>query len=493
MAVDSHHPQYDELVIDLKTMRDAYEGERIVKEAGVIYLPPTAGHVRDGMQNLNQNGRKAYEAYKLRARFPDLVSASVEALVGVMHVKPPVIELPAVMEPMRDSVTLNNEGLEMLLRRINFEQLLVGRLGLLLDIEDGADVSALPYIATYLAESVINWDDGSRNQLVRQNLNMVTLDESEFVRLPDFEWEFKRKYRVAILGDPLENEPTGESLYQVGEFEEINASFNTEALIVPSIGGNTLNEIPFVFVNSRDIVPTPERPPLLGLADLAFGIYRGEADYRQALFMQGQDTLVVSGILDKDKAVATGANAVIKLPIGGKAEFIGVDSKGLSEMREALENDKKDAAARAGNLLDSSSRSKESGEALKIRVAASTATLTQIALSGAFGLEMSLKMAARWIGANEDEVVVTPNLDFVDDEMDGDMLVKLITAKTMGAPLSRQSLHENMQSKGLTKLTLEDEVALIMAEEPLVEVLDDDDDEGDGDGGGAGGSGADDG
>ncbi|MEE8372949.1 MAG: DUF4055 domain-containing protein [Dehalococcoidia bacterium] len=447
-------------------MRDTHEGERIIKGKSEVYLPMTSGQRQDGV-NTGQTGRLAYDSYKDRSSFPDLVRSAVEAMVGVMHHKPPVIQLPASMEPMLNMATLQGESLFMLLRRINEQQLISGRIGLLLDVPDGAVIGTKPYIASYVAESILNWDDGRRGEPVAQNLNFVSLNESENVRLPDFEWEFKNKFRVLILGDPEDNEAKGAGVYRVGLFDETGTTFNESSLITPSIGGRTLDKIPFVFINSKDIVPEPDAPPLLGLAQLALTIYRGEADYRQALFMQGQDTLVVVG--SSEDAFRTGANASISLPIGGSAEFIGVDSSGLAEMREALQNDKAQGNQHGGQLLDSVSRAKESGDALKIRVAARTATLNQIALSGAFGLEMILKMAAEWTGANPEEVIVTPNLDFADDELSGRTLVEYMTAKSLGAPLSLKSIHLMMQERDLTQMEFDEEIAEIEAEKLLLE------------------------
>ena len=466
MSVSSTHPSYKNFLPDWDLLADTYAGERKIKEEGEIYLSPTSGQVADGM-NTDQPGRKAYEAYKMRARFPDIVKVAVDALTGVLHSKPPTIELPDSMEDMRERATLNGESLEVLLRRINEQQLTTGRVGLLLDVPDGAAVGTTPYIAMYGAKEILNWDNGTRDGLTLQNLNLVTLDESEYVRDSNFEWVWKNKYRVAVLGDPDKNEPQGQGIYRVGVFHENSASFNENALVTPSMGGRTLDEIPFVFINSTDIVPQPNQPPLLGLGQLAIGIYRGEADYRQGLFMQGQDTLVVSGVNDPEQDFRTGANAAIVLPTGGAAEFIGVESAGLEEMRKALENDKSDAAQRGGQLLDSVSRQKESGDALRIRVTARTATLNQIAKTGAFGLETSLKQVAKWMGSNPDDVKVTANTDFVDDELPGKTLVEYMTAKSLGAPMSLQSVHKLMQDKGLTEFDFEEELGLIASEEPM--------------------------
>lgn len=465
MAIDSKHPLYSEFLDDWCTMRDTYRGERIIKQKGQTYLPATSGQIADGMAT-GQKGLTSYNAYKLRASFPEVVSDAIEAMLGVMHMKPPTIELPTKLETMLETATLNGESLEMLLRRINEQQLITGRLGLLLDVPSEAAVGVMPYIALYTAENIINWDDGSRDELVLQKMNFVALDETEFERGSQFEWEEQKKYRILILGDPDTNEPAG--IYSVGVFRDSNTTFTKTNMITPSIGGVTLEEIPFVFVNSKDIITTPDDPPLIGLAKLALTIYRGEADYRQSLFMQGQDTLVVTGSTSDDE-IRMGANAVIKLPIGAEAKFIGVDSQGLAEQREALENDNSRAAQKGGQLLDSVSRERESGDALKVRVAARTSTLNQIALTGAFGLEQILKIAAKWVGANPEEVSVTPNLDFISERMTGKELLDMQAAKNMGAPISARTIHRNMELRDLTDMDFEEELAEIDSEEPRVE------------------------
>ena len=90
--------------------------------------------------------------------------------------------------------------------------------------------------------------------------------------------------------------------------------------------------IPFVFINSKDLSTIPDKPPLDSLARLALAIYRAEADYRQNLFMQGQDTLVRIGSTfeqdDENKAVRMGAGARLDMPVNGDAMYIGVSGKG---------------------------------------------------------------------------------------------------------------------------------------------------------------------
>lgn len=481
MGLDSTHPLYADRKEDWVTMRDLYRGERAVKAKGTTYLPATKGMQLDGM-GAGKIGQEVYDAYRLRAVFPDYVKDAVEAYIGLLHQKPPTIELPEALEPLRERATLYGEPLELLLRRINEEQLVTGRCGLLLDLPLNPDPSdPMPYIALYITEAIRNWDDGEVNEGLAQ-LNLVVLDESSFKRGADFEWTPVGKYRVLEL---QAGEAAGAAdsavvngvapVYAQGVFVNDGGgapSYDPSKVNPPMIRGQTLDEIPFVFVNSKDIVPAPDEPPLMGLARLSLAIYRGEADYRQNLFMQGQDTLVVIGERKKrtedvgvdEGAVRTGSGSMIELDEGGDAKYVGVTSEGLSEQRQALENDRKRAETRAGQLIDARSGEKESGEALKTRVAAQTATLNQIAKTGSAALEALLKIAAKWIGADPEKVKVTPNLEFADFEMSGENLVKLMTARTMGAPLSKRSIHALIADKGLTKLDFETETEFVAEE-----------------------------
>jgi uncharacterized protein DUF4055 len=468
MALITQHPLYRAFHPDWETMRDTYAGERAVKERGQKYLAPTQGMVKDGLQ-VQQGGLAAYQAYRSRAIFHDFVREGVEYYIGLMHQKPPKIDLPSALEPLRLNATLMHESLEQLLRRINEQQLVAGRYGMMLDIpqtpEPGHD---LPYIATYMAESITNWDVGTRAQIDLPELNLVVLNESTFKRTANgFEWEYIQQYRVLTIGDVEVEKESG--LYRQALFSGMEAQYDASKLEAPSIKGKTLEHIPFVFVNSTDTLPQPDICPLLGLAKLALAVYRGEADYRQNLFMQGQDTLVIIGSKDDDE-VRMGAGSVVRLRAGPgvDAKFIGVTATGLAEQRQALENDKTDARNKSGQLIDTRSSQKESGEALEARVAAQTATLNTIASTGARALEQLLKAAATWVGANPDEVKVQPNKEFTQQPWVAADFTALQTAKTLGAPIAQETIHEIMVQRGMSDKTYEEEMALIADEAPII-------------------------
>lgn len=463
MSIKATHPLYNDSIDDVVLMRDSYLGSARIKSKGLAYLPATPGMRIDGMSP-GQPGLQTYESYKQRAVYPEFVSDAVEALIGMMHSKEATFELPDGMLDMLDRATIAGESMQGLLRRINEQQLVTGRLGLLLDLPAGvtATSGALPYIALYNGEAIRNWDESDDNTNMNR-LNLLVLDESGYERKEgSFNWETVERYRVLELKD---------GKYQFGTFKGSAASYNESEMEPPLYRGAPLKEIPFTFINTKDNAGKPDNPPLLPLARAALSVYQGEADYRQALFLQGQDTLVViGGTRNADGSAETrvGAGAKIDVDMGGDAKYIGVSSTGLPELRMALENDYKRAEAKTGKLVDAMGSKQESGEALQTRLRAQTATLNQIAKTGAAGLEQVLKIAARWMGLDESKVKVTPNLDFADVSMTGKELLELVTAKNMGAPLSNESIHNLMRLRRLTTKTLDEELATIQDEEPLI-------------------------
>lgn len=464
MSLSDVHPLYADKVQDWKDCRASYKGERHVKEQGIEYLPPTGAQELDGM-GPNQLGAKSYAAYKLRARFPDYMRVAVQAFSGVLHQKPAKIELPAIMEPLRERATVSGEDLLTLIRRINEEQLTTGRLGLLADMPLVPDqTNPMPYLATYTPESIRNWDDSQDDSQLR-HINLVVLDETGPKR-EGFTWIEQERYRVLQLGKLQENESS--ATYSQGVFE--GKTYDESQMLPPALRGKTLNAIPFSFINSQDILGDPDEPPLLGLVRLCFAIYRSDADYRQNLYMQGQDTLVTIGLRNSEGSgpisadsggdvLRTGAGARIDLDIDGDAKYIGVNSQGLAEQRQALEADHSRAQQAAGQLANAKSGANdESGEALRTRRRAQTATLKSIALTGAQGLQNVLRNVATWLGADPEEVIVHPNLEFDDLDMAAKELVDLMTARSMGAPLSLESIHTLCLQRGLTTKDFQDEM-----------------------------------
>jgi hypothetical protein len=397
-------------------------------------------------------GLRAYHAYLMRALFHSFVSDAVDTMMGMLWCKPPTFEIPSQLDYLREKATTEGEGLFQLLRAINRQQLITGRLGLMTDLSKDTGTNApRPYIATYHAEKIINWDAGFPNDSTMETTKMVVLDESGPRRIDTFQWEDIEQYRVLMLGDAM---GSGSS-YRFGVFSAAtgeHTAFDQSAMKVGGSRGTEFDHIPWVFINANSTVSTPCDPPLIGLSDLCLAIYRLEADYRQALFMQTQDTLFTKGFPeDKDKPLRVGAGGRIHAPSGQNADakYIGVTSKGLPELREARDNDLKMAASKAGELMDASSRARESGTALEMRIGSKTATMNEIAISGAEGLQRALKDCAQWMGIrNTDSIVVKPNFEFSSKEYGAQDFRTIVESKLLGAPISWQAIHKWSAERG---------------------------------------------
>lgn len=466
MSLKACHPSFTEMLSDWTLCRDSMD-EKLIKLKTAEYLPPTSGHILDGYGiSTNSVGQKAYDSYLARAVYPDIYSEAVSASVGIMHREPPTFELTPKLEGLLQRATRLGEPLDLFLRRINTEQLISGRVGILADIVVNPQTNLPePILVLYKETAIRNWNDNTENG-DSSSLSLVILDDSGYTLSKDFTWELEEKYLVLALRE-------NETFSNVGVFSVAKGKPSDEpeglAFMQPNVRGSTLDRIPFVCINAKDLNPIPDQPPLVGLARQCLSIYRSEADYRHSLFMQGQDTLVkIGGYGDDDETTRIGAGSSISVPIGGDAKFIGVNSQGLPEQRQALENDYKRAQSKAGQVTDATSRAKESGDALRIRVAAQSATLPQIAQAGAAGLQKVLRDLAVWFGEDPEKVIVKPNLNFTNEEFQGQTYLQLTQAKVQGAPVSIGTLHNYIRERGITNLTLEEELAAIQDEGPSV-------------------------
>ncbi len=465
MSIESTHPEYDAKAIEWRLMRDTYAGEEAVKLADFLYLPATAGQLADGAATkaIGTAGWISYSAYKQRAQFPELVAEAVNTLVGVMHQEAAVIDLPNEMEGMRDRATRDGESLIALLRRINEQQLLRGRIGLLADFPQ-ADTEDLPHIVPYEAETIMNWDDERFDEMDVDQLSLLVLNETGQVRglgTDVFEWTVERRFRAAFLDD-------FDGVYTT--FVEVEGQRREE--VRPVFRGATLTEIPFVFIGANDLSTRPDDIPLKSVAEGSIHLYKQSADYRQTLHMQGQDTLILIGAelnrdgsaKDETKDTRVGAGAVVRMDDGGDGKFVGVSGEGLSEQRISYQNDLNDVRAKGPRLLEGRKGQAESGEALTVRVSASTASVKQVALTGAAGLQASLRQIARWMGLDESLVLVRPNLDFQQAQPEPRLLNDYQTARNEGAPLSERSMHSWAARMNFTKMTFEEEMVLVEKE-----------------------------
>jgi hypothetical protein len=454
------HPEYRCRHDDYVRIDDCLEGERWIKEKGEQYLPKTSAQ-KDSDTNNN-----AYNAYKTRAIFYNYPKDTADAALGMMHREPASFELPTEMERLTKQSGPDGVPLEDALQDINEGQIKFGRYGLLVDVPD-MEAPESVHIIKYLGPSIINWKTEVFRGLIR--LRMVMLNESGYEIQQGGSHVWVDRYRMCAL------DSEGNYWTKVMESEEIQ-SVDTNTFdpppdaVFPMYRGNTINFVPFTFINVSNLTPQPQVSPILDICDLSIAIYRKEADYGQAQFMQGQATPWSTGVSEDDRPSILGATTMMH---SGNPEaqfgFMEVSGDGLNGMKEAIDEVKAQAIGKGVALVETGQR--ESGKALSIRTSSKTSILKTIAITGAQGLTQALEQGAVWMGVDWDDEAnqIKPNMDFVDEDVTdipGEFL-KLIQAKNMGAPISTESVHQWAAKKELTSMTFDVEQEAIQGEEPV--------------------------
>jgi hypothetical protein len=439
-SFDNQHPDYRDRIDEWRIMRDTSRGAKAVKKRQGDYLPKPSG-----FNAQPDGGTAAYSAYLLRAQFPGIVRPTIRGMVGVIHRMEAQIELPTALEPLRQKATKQGLSLEGLHRYITTELLTMGRFGLLADAEPQG--SELPFLAGYWAEAIINWDEDSNDFFV--------LDESGLVR-NGYEWVETPKFRALEFKG---------GRYQV----TVEESGKTDQIFHPTArGGRALEEVPFTIIGATDVVNEPDDPPLIGVANAALAAYRLDADYRHQMYMSGQDTLFISGIDKTELPPYVGAGVVIALPENARAEYVGPNGTGIDAHEKAIDKELDRAASEGARMFDSISKNAESGEALRLRYGAQTATLTSVAKAGAAGLQKALRHVAMFMGADPEQVLVKPNLKFVDTTLTPADAVSLVSLWQQRG-ISRTTMFENLQRGEIisSERTQEEEFAEIEADTSL--------------------------
>ena len=418
-GVKTRHPEITEIRRkQWRRMRDAMEGEEQVKFAGREYLP-----MPPGFKGAADGGVEMYDAYRGRARFPAFVSVSVPAMIGIIHGREAQIEMPGPMEYLWENADGEGLPLEAFHRRITRELLVIGGYGILTDAPQGGGD---PYLAGVSRDRVINWDT-----------DFWVLDETRLVRR-GFDWEQVEQYRVLTLEDgvyvPI--------LFVGGDSEG-------ERIEARGRGNAPLPRIPFAIGSAVDLSPKIQAPPLIGVVNAAVEFYQLSADRRHQLHMSGQETLVA---INGDAPDFVGAGVVHEMRgaegLTPDLRYVSPSCSGIESHRAAL-IDAREAAVMAGaRLFEQSAPAQESGTARKLRFASETATLLSVAHSSSALLERALRNAAMIMGLDEEEVVVTPPADLLDQTMSSQDFAALFGVYREGG-MSWETFFANGQRGGI--------------------------------------------
>lgn len=452
--IKSHHPLYDQFADSWKKMRDAVDGEDVVKSAGISYLP-----MKSGMLAIDDKvvQSEAYKNYQLRAEFPEITSPTINGSRGLIHSKPTTYTLPPALEYLVEKATPDGQTLASLHEKITTEVLTTGRYGLL----PGVNKAGQFYLAGYTAESIINWDntDGVSDYVV--------LDESGDRRNKDTNvWSYQEQYLECRLD-------SASNAFTVTRY---NGETPEDLPIATRKDGTALGELPFVFINTLGLEQNPDDVPMYGLAKIAYRIYRMDADYTHGLHMTSEPTPWVSGYDNPKKAAedsmvpkAIGATQIWVLPKGGQAGFLEFNGPGLEAQAKAIATALERAAIFGAQILSDENQAAESGNSRRLRIRSQEAILHTVNRVVAQGLQKALRNIAIWAGEDPTKVVVTPPEDIIDHNLGPAELTSLVNGWMSGA-YSKQTLFYNIKRGSMVPQdrTFEQEQEFIEEEPPAL-------------------------
>ena len=437
----TRHEDYTLLSPKWIRQRDVMAGEDRVKEKRTVYLPALSGQqTTSGFQQ--QTAISSYDSYLDRASFLNASGRTRDGLVGAITRKQPDLDWPEADLALLDSVGSSLEGFDELTNEVLDEVVGVGRYGHLVDLPDFGVSNPTPFVSTYSAENITDWELGvvptkdnvGQKRPIRVNLlertRQIADDGHELAKyrilhlgVPQPVTEDEKKMAteefLSTLGLMPEDFTDGFIYYQevwleADTSEESETVFHRDQVIIPrAAGGVLLREIPFTFFNANTIRPKPEKPTLLDLVVVNLGHYRNGADHEHGLHFTALPQPWVSGFkFDGPLFIGSGVAWVTEEP-NASAGYLEFSGQGLGAIKEEMRDKEKRMASMGARLLES--QGPESGaeatETVQLRQAGEMSVLARISIAVSMGLSSTLKFLQRFRGQSE-EVGIVLNQDF---------------------------------------------------------------------------------
>ena len=384
---------------------DCYSGSDVIKSKTTDYLPYTRGMLIDMATGDAQKiliAQSDYKHYLSRAVYYNYLKSTIDAAVGIINVDGfQTVRLPSYIN--QDNITIEGEDLRTLNININYEQLITGRTGLLVNPKSQNGFNLVQYSNFSIVDYRYEIIDGEQvlTDLVLDDQNgyiYFSLDENG--------------YCFSVILDDYTS------------FDKIE--FEKEDKIYPALNGNYIQQIPFIFINAYDLKPDPSQPPLIDLVDIGLHIYNCSADLQTYVYLSGQSTLFLVGFSEED------IGEILKLGSGtmlatnnenAKAQYLSIDGNSIPNMMKNLDNLHKTALNYSINVVQSGQA--ESGIAIENKVLVKSSNIRLIAKISVEGIKRALELGIKWLGKN-DTVKLEAIKSFTTVQISIENLIKLL-------------------------------------------------------------------
>lgn len=483
------NPFFTKLLKNWEYVRDCYEGADTVKNGpnSLQYLPMLRREA-DEAEKSGAGISPHYEIRKSFAAYENFFRPVIDDIAGLMQKNEFRLkfgidndeESPEEVRAIRWYGNQYNDGLTGLKQRLNFNQVLYGRYGLLLDIvTDSQGLNPQFCITEYPAPKILDGESFKPRPDAPESLRWVLLDEST----TRFNRETKkhekiRKFRVLGIDSSsryyqsvIESSDTLETL-QWCDFNIDRPP--AETTFYPKYKGKYLNFIPFTVCNVNRLGFNEwQSPPYEDVARIAINNYQIDSIYKQAIQNHATPTLVITNSAKESANVFLGgviwAKGAGTNPVN--VSLLETSGDGIAEMRLAKEYGK--SALKYSSIRDllDGAGANTSGEAIKLRTASGTAAVAAIDKAGALAIEEQLIYAAIWAGATRteamDRIEFRADTSYLGSEVDLSSVVGLVSLNQETRTLSDEALYRLIDKSVPGVLpSFEDNQAQKKADEP---------------------------
>lgn len=418
--VGTQHPEYKKRLDSWKLIEDCIDGETTVKLSGEKYLPRPSGMTRDG------NGNIAYQSYVTRAHFPDFTSKFLSGLTGITKINPPKLTLPKSLEYLIEDCDGDGTPLDVFFFQSVRLSLKTGRQLIFVDVDTKKNRLKL---VRYGAAELINWGVVDK-VYTEKKADYFVLREQVNNSNSIFSHDYVNQYRVLTTANILGFGTVESEAFISAVFDENGVL--AEEIAIPELVGSQFVGLPVVIIGSTDIDIEPDQIPLLGVSKCAIQMYMKDADLSNAMFLTCNPTLVMSGVSSDENngnsgSVLIGSNIAITLENpDARAYYTKTDASGLAEVRLSIKTYLEEAKHAGSALLSGDQKGVESGEALRIKAASTTASLSTVSQAVARGFEKAIKHMATWMSIDQTQVIVEVDTDYLDNMLTPEYIKQLI-------------------------------------------------------------------
>jgi len=463
-----NHPDYNKALFGWQRVNDCFQGQdELLRNVHKYFACPVGLHAAE-LESTEAYSKAvefmssriavgsgygyAPKAYYSHTIFPSLTSYTINGFMSLITEHEPVIEIPDQLSYFYENAdeldTEDKTFNKSLQNQIQVEVLKTGRCPIMLDPQTTkyTEGQPKPSFIVYDATSVINWissnDEEDRGKLLEVMI-LENIANPKYNLLSDpSERTIKKYLHLKLIA----------GVYTVDTYiQNDDQDGYDKTSIKPSILGKYLDYIPFLFIGSEDNTPAVDISPLSGISVSQVKYGELEALLSHAEHHSGAPTFIISGVTKEDMPTVTGAGVALALPdYTSRAYYTETDTSFMTSIRERQSEYLAQAQDQGANLLGSSKNTSESGEALRLRQAASTATLKSIIGNVGEGIEKLLKMSADWMGLSTSEVKYTPNQEFSTFALTANEQIALVQSWQSGA-IAHSTLLENFRKAGMLK------------------------------------------